>query len=146
MTRSLTLLLAFPLAAAAADLKPFQVEAKEAFDEQMKNIVAELNTACGTKFTDVKSDFEAFDKANFRQMPPGQTCSQLTYAVKETCKSPAYQKALQSKVKGLACLTAPAAADAKDTFTMVDGVFTYRMTLKGGGLDATKALKAELDR
>ncbi|MBL8950934.1 MAG: hypothetical protein JNK82_09175 [Myxococcaceae bacterium] len=130
--------------AAAPDLKPFQTEAKEAFDKQMKDLVGEVNTECGTKFTEVASDFQSYDKADFKQMSAGQTCSQLTYAVIQTCKSAAYKKAFVAKVKGLACLTAK--TDAKAPYEVKDGVFTAHLTVAGGGLQAKKALEAELDK
>jgi hypothetical protein len=129
----------------AADLKPVQEEAKLAFEKQMKSIVAEVNAACGTAFTEVKTDFENYDKKNFTQMPPGQTCSRLTYAMLTVCKSEPYKKAVASKVKGLSC-------DMKQTdksaFEVSGGVFTHHMVngKQVTGIDATNALKADLDK
>jgi len=129
----------------AADLKPFQEEAKAAFDKQMKSIVAEVNEACGTSFSEVKADFENYDKKNFPQMPPGQTCSTLTYAMKTTCQSAPYKKAVATKIKGLSCTMKPG---AKNAFDFGGGVFTYNMVgeKQPSGIDATNALKAELDK
>lgn len=129
----------------AADLKPFQEEAKAAFDNQMKTIVAEVNTACGTSFVGVESDFENFDKKNFAQMPPGQTCSAITYALKTVCKSEPYKKVVMAKVKGLSCLMK---AGSKSAFEFPSGVFTYNMVREKppSGIDATNALKTELDK
>ncbi|MDP3234383.1 MAG: hypothetical protein Q8S33_10185 [Myxococcales bacterium] len=129
----------------AADLKPVQEEAKAAFDKQMKSIVAEVNTACGTSFVDVTSDFENYDKKNFPQMPPGQTCSSITYALKTVCKSEPYKKAVMAKVKGLSCLMK---AGSKTPYEFPAGVFTYNMVLEKQptGIDATNALKTELDK
>lgn len=128
----------------AADLKPKQAEAKAAFDTQMKDLVAEVNEACGTAFTEVKADFEHYDKANFPQMPPGQTCSTLTYAAKTVCKTEAYKAAFKSSIKGLACTMK---AGAKP-FDFTGGVATFNMVgpKLPNGIEATDALKAELDK
>lgn len=135
--------------AVAADLKPFQEEAKARFDKQAADLLKDVNAACGTSFSNIATDFEHFDKADFNRNPPGAVCSTMTYAVKQACASPAYKKAFVAKVKGLACVMGGNQTDPKDfkaRFFVKDGVWTFKMDRDGsGGIQAAELLKAALD-
>jgi hypothetical protein len=110
MTRYVSIalgLIACASLAYAADLKPFQEEAKTKFEKQATGLLSDVNAACGTKIAKIDSDFENFDAKNFSRSQPGSVCSSMTYAIKEACKSEPYKKAFAKKVTGLSCLTAP---------------------------------------
>ncbi len=135
---------------ALADLKPFQEEAKQKFDAHLAKVLAEdVNPACGTSFKDVASDFEHYKKEDFPRNPVNSVCTTLTYALKTVCGTPAYKKAVQSKIKGLSCVMGGNATDPKDfkaRFFVKDGVWTFKMDSDGsGGIEATAILKAHLD-
>lgn len=135
--------------ALAEGLKPGQEEEKEKFQKQVASQLKEVDAACGTKLA-MATDFENFDKADFNRNPPAAVCSTLIYAVKTTCASGAYKKAVASKLKGLACLMGGNKTEAKDfaaRFFVKDGIFTFKMDRDGsGGIEATQILKAFLDQ
>jgi len=129
----------------AVDLKPFQEEAKTKFDSQASDFVTEINTACGTKFGPIKSDFENFDPKNFSGKQPGTVCSETAYNLGEICKVPAYKKAVVAKIKGLACLTKPTTGPGID---FPGGVLTQHMNKdkSTSGSDGQNLIKAFLDK
>ena len=133
----------------AADLKPSQEEEKTAFDKQWKSILDEVNTACGTKFDAVKTDFENWDKKNFVRARAGTACSTLSYALKEICKSAPFKKAVESKVKELSCAFTGATTDKKNSkanFELKGGVLTLHLDQDQGGSGAVEAIKEFLDK
>lgn len=149
MTR-LACLVALVAVPAFAQLKPGQEEQKAKFDKQLAAILKDdLNPKCGTSFTTVASDFENWAKADFPRNPAGSVCSTLTYAVQAVCAQPAYKKALQARLKGLACVMGGNKTDPKDVkarFFVKDGVFTFKMDADGAhGIEAADILRAWLD-
>lgn len=149
MRSKIVLALATSLIAAsvayAADLKPFQEEAKEKFDSQATSFITEINTACGTKFGPIKSDFENFDPKNFASKQAGTACSETAYNMGELCKVAAYKKAVVAKIKGIACLTKPSKGPAID---FPGGVLTQHMNQdkSTAGGDGINLIKAFLDK
>lgn len=134
----------------AADLKPGQEEAKAAFDKQWKSLLADINTACGTKLDAVKTDFESYEKKNFTRATPGTVCSTLSYAMIQTCKSEPYKKAVVAKVKNLSCLFTGSNKDTKDgkeNLTLDGDTLTLRLDQDrtASGV-AVQTLKEALDK
>lgn len=134
MRTPILMLLFFASIASAADLKPGQEEAKARFDDQATGLVADVNSACGTKYAKIDSNFEHFDKTKFTAVP-GTACSFLTYGLTETCKTPAYKKALLSKIQGIACVFSP--GPGGKPLDLKQGTLTYYM-------DQGKPLKGEV--
>jgi hypothetical protein len=133
----------FASLAVAADLKPFQEEAKIKFDKQAKDLVADVNAACGTKFATIGSDFENFDPKSFTRQQPGSVCSSFTYSLKELCKSEPYKKAFAAKVKDIACLNAPGALVEMKGATLANHMSQDKSAAGG---EALKTIKAFLDK
>lgn len=143
-------------AAFAEDLKPGQEAELANFTKEVQTNLDALNEACGTKLTTVQSDFAHYDKTKFTSMHPGQVCQSMLLGVKMVCGTPAYKKAVASKVKGLACLFAGVKVlppDRENTrekanLSFEKGVFTYRLDTDhaGAAIAAKQVLEAALDK
>lgn len=141
--RWLTVLaLSTPLAAASpalaeAELKPFQEEAKAAFDEAMEQPLKDANAACGSKIT-IKSEYEAFKAEAWEGRSHYSWCVPVLDAIKSMCETrPAYKKVLAKKLTSVACVfSGVKPAEKSDgsnegtlrNMSMSKGVFTFRMS------------------
>ncbi|MEO6954321.1 MAG: hypothetical protein ABI321_21155 [Polyangia bacterium] len=129
----------------AADLKPAQEEAKTKFDVMAKSMTTEINAACGTKFDTIKTDFENYDASHFTRQAPGTVCSELTYDLKEICKSAPYKKALQSKIKTVSCMM-KASSGPQLEVTRGGVVLHLNQDQSASGAVGINVIKAALDK
>lgn len=140
----------------AQDLKPGQEEAKARFAKDVQTNLDWLNEACGTTFKDVQSDFQHYDASKFTSMHPGQVCQGMLLGVKMACSKPAYRKAVQARVKALACVFSGVKQQPSDrqqsrekaNLALENGVFTYHLDAAHAGtaIAAQQVLEAALDR
>lgn len=124
-------------AIAEPELKPFQEEAKVAFDEAMEQPLKEANAACGSRIT-IRSEYDKFKAETWQGMAHYSWCVPVLEAVKAMCESrPAYKKALSKKLNSVACLFSgvkpPEKSDGSNEGTlrnmsMAEGVFTFHMS------------------
>jgi hypothetical protein len=130
------LMLALP-AFAEPELKPFQEEAKAAFDEASEQPLKDANAACGTTIS-LKSEYENFKAEPWQGMAHYSWCVPVLEAIKAMCESrPAYKKALAKKLKSVACVfSGVKPAEKSDgsnegtlrNMSMAKGVFTFNMS------------------
>ena len=147
---ALTTPLMFALPALAEpELKPFQEEAKAAFDEAMEQPLKDANAACGAKIT-VKSEYEKFNAETWSGRAHYSWCVPVLESVKAMCESrPAYKKALVKKLSTVSCMFSDVKPAEKSdgsnertlrNMTMAKGVFTFRMYPDAGNIrDNAKA-------
>ncbi len=123
-------------ALAEPDLKPFQEEAKAAFDEAMADPLKAANAACGTKIV-VKSEYEKFKADEWSGRSHYSWCVPLLEELKSMCETrPAYKKVITKAVHTVSCLFSGVKPAQKDdgsngftlrNLSLAKGVFTMHM-------------------
>lgn len=124
-------------ALAEPELKPFQEEAKAAFDEAVEQPLKDANAACGSKIT-IASEYEKFNAEAWSGRAHYSWCVPVLEAIKSMCESrPAYKKALVKKLNTVACVfSGVKPAEKSDgsnegtlrNMSMAKGVFTFHMS------------------
>ncbi len=88
---------------AGAGLKPFQEEAKAAFDKKLPDVLESLNKKCGTEISTVTTDFE-----NLPAGDRGGACVEVIDGLGYFCEKPTYGKVFGKALTGISCLRAGA--------------------------------------
>lgn len=89
--------------AGAANLKPFQKEASEAFDKDLAESLKAANEACGVKLT-IKTNFEAFKAEEWSGQSIYSRCSAMLDAATALCGRKAYKDEFAKRIKEVHCL------------------------------------------
>ncbi|RKH38874.1 hypothetical protein [Corallococcus sicarius] len=87
--------------ALAEELKPFQKEAKIAFEKSIASALNDANTACGTRLK-VKTNFDWYTK-DWDGVGYEDACKEVFRVIAATCERPEHKKILAKKVTGVAC-------------------------------------------
>lgn len=100
--------------AVAAELKPFQTEAKVLFDSEVEAPLKATNDACGTTLT-VKTNFELYSEAEWSVQSISNRCKGVLDAVQSLCERPAYKSAVAQKIKEVHCLFGGKSGETEET-------------------------------
>lgn len=95
-----TVLLATTLAFA---LKPFQKEASDKFDAEVKASHDDAEKACGTKFA-IKTNFEELNQDQWKGISVSARCVEVFSTLGRVCGKPAYKPELVKRINEVQCL------------------------------------------
>ena len=103
LQHAFTAMVLLSTSARAEELKPFQKEAKIAFEKSISSALKDANTACGTRLK-VKTNFNWFDPKDWDGVGYEDSCKEMLLGLASMCERPEYKKALAKKVTRVACL------------------------------------------
>jgi hypothetical protein len=140
----------------AADLKPFQLLAKQEFDKEMPATLKQLNDTCGSKIQ-VLMRFDTLPAGQgWEEMHPHTACQQALAGITSyICYDPAYKPALVKNLKAISC-TYDGKKPCAETNCLLNekglsydkGVLTFHMNVAWANVDVgvRDFMKKVLDR
>ncbi len=147
VTAVVTSLVILSSIAFAADLKPFQVEAKEKFDTEIAAPLKATNDGCGTQIT-VKTNFEAYKEADWSNNSVSARCQAMIEAVGSMCERKAYKATVAKRIKEIHCLFGGKEGDTAANMSVTGSAFVFKMHVNHSNLSdhAKKALEDALNK
>lgn len=130
----------------SAGLKPFQKEALEKFDGDIKGSLDAVNKACGTSIK-VSSDFSNYKEEAWSGNSVSSRCSSVLDGIAAVCAKSHYKPEVAKNVAEVKCIFGGTGTDAKANMSHSGKVFTTKMNVEASNLQdaATTVLQNKLD-
>ncbi len=87
----------------ACALKPFQKEASDKFDAEVKASHDDAEKACGTKFA-IKTNFDEFKQEDWAGNSVSSRCVEMFSTLGRECGKPAYKGEVVKRISEVQCL------------------------------------------
>ena len=147
MTTALASLALLGGVAVAAELKPFQTEAKEKFDTEIEAPLKAANAACGVTFT-VKTNFEAYKEADWSGNSVSSRCQAVIESVTALCERKAYKAAVAKKIKEIHCMFGGKDGETPQNMSVTGSAMVYKMHPNNSNLSdhAKKTLEDAINK